>query len=124
GLAIGGNLNAGAIANINNGGNLRIAGSMLGIRNLNGGGSQINDAGVSSLVSSAFAEVVALQSALSSLTSNGTIDGAGNMNASPVSMDGANVAVYSFNISTIQALGQLNLNFGAADTVVLNVTSD
>lgn len=124
GLAIGGNLSAGAIANINNGGNLRIAGSMLGIRNLNGGGSQINDAGVNSLVSSAFTEVVALQSALASLTSNGMIDGAGNMNASPVSVNGANVAVYSFNIATIQALGQLNLNFGAADTVVLNVTSD
>ncbi len=124
GLAVGGNINSGASVRINHGGNLRIGGSVLGTRILNDGGSQINDAGVSSLVSSAFAEVVALQASLGALTANGTIDGGGNMNASPTDMNGSNVAVYAFNISTIQGLGQLNLNFGAADTVVLNVTSN
>jgi choice-of-anchor A domain-containing protein len=124
GLAVGGNISSGASVRINHGGNLRIGGSVLGTRILNGGGSQINDAGVSSLVSSAFAEVVALQASLGALTANGSIDGAGNMNASPTDMNGSNVAVYAFNISTIQGLGQLNLNFGSADTVVLNVTSN
>lgn len=122
GVAVGGNIVN--TVNINNGGNLRIGGSVLGTANLNAGGVQINDAGVSSMVNNAINEVVALQSSLAALTANGTIDGAGNMNASPVGMNGSNVAVYNFNISTIQALGQLNLNFGAADTVVLNVSSD
>lgn len=122
GLAVGGNIFS--TVQVNSGGNLRLSGLAFGATNLNGGGSLINDAGVTSMAMNAINEVVAIQSALGSLTANGSIDGAGNMNASPVSMNGANVAVYSFNISAIQALGQLNLNFGAADTVVLNVSSD
>lgn len=123
GLAVAGNINAGATANINNSGNLRIGGSVLGTRNLNGG-SQINDSGVSSMVTNAINQVVAMQASLAALASNGTIDGAGNMNAAPTNYNGANVAVYSFNISAIQSFGQLNLNMGAADTVILNVTSN
>src|SRR5688572_8737471 len=80
GLAVAGNIDAGASVRINHSGNLRIKGSVLGTSILNGG-SQINDPSVSSLVSSAFAEVVALQASLGSLTANGTIDGGGNMNA-------------------------------------------
>lgn len=98
GLAVAGNINAGATANINNSGNLRIGGSVLGTRNLNGG-SQINDSGVSSMVTNAINQVVAMQASLAALASNGTIDGAGNMNAAPTNYNGANVAVYSFNIS-------------------------
>lgn len=124
GLVVGGNINAGTTANINNGGNLRIGGSMLGTRNLNGGGSQINSSGVSSMVTNAINQVVSMQASLAALATNGSIDGAGNMNASPTNYNGANVAVYAFNISTIQGLGQLNLNFGSADTVILNVTSN
>ena len=109
---------------VNNGGNLRLGGSLSGMANLNSGGSQINDNGVSSMVTNAINQVVAMQASLSSLAANGTIDGAGNMNATPTNMGGANVAVYSFNISAIQSFGQLNLNMGSADTVILNVTSN
>lgn len=123
GLAVAGNIAAGVNVSVNSGGNLRIGGSVLGTANVNGGAT-INDAGVASMVTNAINEVVALQSSLTSLTANGTIDGAGNLNASPVGMNGSNVAVYSFNITAIQGLGQVNLNFGAADTVVLNVASD
>jgi choice-of-anchor A domain-containing protein len=122
GLAVGGNINN--TVQINSGGNLRLAGSAFGATNLNGGGSLINDAGVSSMVSSALNEVVALQSALGSLTSNGTLDGAGNMNAAPTDINGANIAVYSINATQLNGLGQLNLNFGSADAVVINVAAD
>ena len=123
GLAVAGNI--GVNVQINNGGNLRLGGAAFGAVNLNGvGGTQINDSAVSSMVTSAINQVVAMQASLSSLAANGTIDGAGNMNASPTNIGGANVAVYSFNISTIQSFGQLNLNMGSADTVILNVTSN
>lgn len=122
GLAVGGNIFS--TVQVNNGGNLRLAGSVFGAANLNGGGSLVNGAGVSSMVSSAFNEVVALQSALGSLTSNGTLDGAGNMNAAPTNINGANVAVYSISATQLNGLGQLNLNFGSADAVVINVAAD
>ncbi len=121
GLAVGGNIQSNV--QVNNGGNLRLGGTAFGATNLNGGGSLIN-AGVSSMVSSAFNEIVALQSALGSLTTNGSLDGAGNMNASPTSINGANVAVYSISATQLNGLGQLNLNFGSADAVVINVAAD
>lgn len=122
GLAVGGNIFS--TVQVNNGGNLRLAGSAFGATNLNGGGSLINGAGVSSMVSSAFNEIVSLQSALGSLTANGTLDGAGNMNAAPTNINGANVAVYSISAAQLNGLGQLNLNIGSADAVVINVAAD
>lgn len=120
GLAVGGNIGAGINAQINNGGNLRIAGSVLGTANLNGGGSQINDPGVSSMITGAFNEANALSAYFAGLTANGTVDGGGNMNAVPANIGGDLVAVYTLNQTQVNSLGQLNLNFGAADTVIIN----
>ena len=41
--------------------------------------------------------------------------------AAHTTIDAQSVAFYSLNQSTINGLGQLNLNFGSADTVVINV---
>lgn len=121
GLAVAGNIFN--TNHVNNGGNIRLSGPVSGLANPNGG-SIITDAGVSSMVSSAFAEVVALQASLGSLTANGTLDGGGNMNAAPTNINGSNVAVYSISATQLNGLGQLNLNFGSADTVVINVAAD
>ncbi|TVQ80888.1 MAG: choice-of-anchor A family protein [Phycisphaeraceae bacterium] len=123
GIAIAGDIASGNIQ-INNGGNLRIGGSVLSTVNFNGGGTQINDAGVGAIVSNAFAQVNAISSYLWGLTPNGTLDGAGNMNAVPTLIDGQLVAVYSITQAQINSLGQLNLNIGSADSVIINFTPD
>lgn len=126
GLAIGGNIAGGINVQINNGGNLRLAGAVLGTSNinLNGGGIQINDPNVPTMVANAFAEVESISSYLSTLPSNGSMDGAGNFNATPTLMGGQNVAVYNLMNDDFTGLGQLNLNFGSADTVIINVMAD
>lgn len=122
GLALGGNINPNGIS-INNGGNLRIGGSVNGFRNLNGGGTQVTDNTVPAQLTSIFSQLASVSSYLNTLTPNGSIDGAGNMNAVPTNINGQLVAVYSFNQSAIQSLGQLNLNFGAAQSVIINISS-
>lgn len=124
GLAVGGDIGAGINANINNGGNLRISGSVFGTVNLNGGGTQINDPGVPTMVSNAFDELESLSAALATLSDNGTLDGAGNMNATPTLLGGQNVAVYNLTNADFQGLGQLSLNLGSADSVIINVLAD
>ncbi|MCB9856093.1 MAG: choice-of-anchor A family protein [Phycisphaerales bacterium] len=126
GLAVGGNIAGGINIQINNGGNLRIAGSVLGGSNvnLNGGGIQINDANVPTTVANAFNELETLSNYLATLSGNGTLDGAGNMNAVPTLLDGQLVAVYNIMDSDLNGLGQLNLNFGSADSVIINVLAD
>ena len=123
GLAVGGNIGAGVTVQVNNGGNLRISGSVLGTALRNGGGALINDPGISAEVAGIFSNLNATHTYLNSLAANGTVDGAGNMNAVPTNINGQLVAVYSFNQSAIQGLGQLNLNFGAATSVIINVNS-
>lgn len=123
GLAVGGKIGAGVTVNINNGGNLRITGAVLGTANRNGGGLLINDPGIGSEVAGIFSNLSATHAYLNTLTANGTIDVAGNMNAMPTNINGQLVAVYSFNQSAIQGLGQLNLNFGSATSVIINVNS-
>ncbi len=123
GIAIAGDIVSGNIQ-INNGGNLRIGGSVLSTVNLNGGGVQINDPGVGAIVTNAFNQVNAISSYLAGLTPNGTLDGAGNMNAVPTLIGGQLVAVYSITQAQINSLGQLNLNFGSAESVIINFTPD
>ena len=123
GLAVGGAVSGGN-KQVNNGGNFRFNGAVSATVNLNGGGNAAMDATIPSQITSAFNEVSAIRSYLGSLSANGTIDGAGNMNAAPTLVNGQMVAVYSFNMASIQSLGQLNLNFGSATSVILNVTSN
>lgn len=122
GLAVGGNITSGNIQ-VNNGGNVRLQGTNFGTLNLNGGGSLVSDPTVTADVASIFAQLEAASAYFASLTPNGAIDGGGNMNASPVLLGGQNVAIYSISAAAIQSLGQLNLNFGSADSVIINVTS-
>lgn len=123
GLAVGGSITSGNIQ-VNNGGNVRLQGSNAGTLNLNGGGVLVSDPSVTAQVASIFAQLEAASAYLATLTPNGTVDGAGNMSASPVLLGGQNVAVYTISAAAIQSLGQLNLNFGAADSVIINVLSD
>lgn len=123
GLAVGGNINAGVTVNINNGGSLRIGGSVVGIANRNGGGALINDPGITAQVNDIFTQLSTTSLALASLAPNGSVSGDGNMNAVPTLIDGQLVAVYSFTNASIQSLGQLNLNFGSANSVIINVSS-
>lgn len=123
GLAVGGNISAGTTVNINNGGHLRISGSVLGAANRNGGGQLINDPGVAAAAGSALAQLTAVSSYLWTLTPNGSLNGAGNMNAVPTLIDGQLVAVYSITQAQIDGLGQLHLNLGSAQSVIINVAS-
>lgn len=123
GLAVGGGAGGGA-KQINNGGNFRFDGPVTATVNLNGGGNSAMDATIAAQVTAAFGQVSAIQAYMSSLATNGTIDGGGNMNAVPTNINGQMVAVYNFNIASVQSLGQLNLNFGSATSVILNVSSN
>ncbi len=120
GLAVGGNITGNL--QINNGGNLRLGGTNNGSVIFNGGGTTVLDAGLAAEVAADFAYLDDLSAALDTLTPNGTLDGAGNMNAVPVVLDGQNVAIYSITAASLNGLGQLNLNFGSADTVIINVS--
>lgn len=126
GLAVGGNFPAGSIANINNAGDFRFSGTVAGTVNLNGG-SSINDPSIPSLINTFFGQAAIASAGTAALPSTGTLDGAGNLNsntANLLSINGQSVAVYSFAATQFAGLGQLNLNFGSADTVILNVTAD
>jgi choice-of-anchor A domain-containing protein len=123
GLAVGGNIVSGNIQ-VNNGGNFRIAGDVFGVVNLNGGGSQIDDAAVPQMAADAMDEVLGISNALDDLVANGTIDGGGNMNASPDLIDGQLVAVYELSQAALNGLGQLNLDFGSADSVIINFSGN
>lgn len=120
GLAVGGNITGNL--QINNGGNLRLTGTNSGSVIFNGGGTTIPDPGIPASVAADFAYLDSLSAMLTTLTPNGTLDGAGNLNAVPTLIDGQLVAVYNLNASSFTSLGQLNLNFGAANTVILNVS--
>jgi choice-of-anchor A domain-containing protein len=120
GLAVGGNVNGGPIS-INNGGNFRFNGTVSAIVNLNGGGNSAADPTIPVQVTSAFSQVAAISASLAGLAPNGTLDGAGNMNASPVNLGGQLVAVYNITPAQWSSLGQLNLNFGSATSVIINV---
>lgn len=120
GLVVGGDLAAGSNYQINNGGNLRYGGSVLGNANLNGGGYSYYASDVGAMVDNAMAQASSLSTYFSGLTATGTVDNAGNMSASTTLIDGQQVAVYSITQSDINGLGQLNLNMGSADTVVIN----
>jgi choice-of-anchor A domain-containing protein len=121
GLAVGGNITGGNIQ-INHGGNLRVGGSNFGTVNLNGGGTTIVDPTVASQVAADFTYLNQVSAAYSALAPNGTMDGAGNFNAVPVNMGGQLVAVYNITAASITGLGQLNLNMGTANSVIINVT--
>ena len=125
GLAVGGNITGNSMIQINNGGNLRIGGAVQsGSRvNLNGGGAQISDPSVSWTVDAAFSRAEAISSSLTDLTPNGRLDRAGNLTATPTPIDGYQVAVYNITNDEFQGLGQLNLNIGSADSVIINVLS-
>ena len=122
GLAVGGDITSGNI-HINNGGNLRIGGSISGTVDYNGGGHQIVDGSVASMVAADFVYLNQLSQTYALLPANGTLDGGGNLNAVPDVIDGHNVAVYNLLASSFASLGQLNLNIGSADTVILNIGS-
>jgi choice-of-anchor A domain-containing protein len=120
GLAVGGDIAAGTNVQVNNGGNLAYAGSIFGVANLNGGGSSYYQPAVSNMVADAFAEAASLSAYLGALGATGTVDGAGNMNAATTTIGTEQVAVYTMTQATIAGLGQLNLNLGSADIVVIN----
>ena len=119
GLALAGNITAGADIDVNSGGNFRLGGGNFGTVNVNGG-STILDASVGAMVSGAMAEAVSISNALALLTPNGALDGAGNFNAVPVNIGGVNVAIYSITQAQMNGLGQLNLSLGSADSVIIN----
>ncbi|REK11914.1 MAG: choice-of-anchor A family protein [Planctomycetota bacterium] len=120
GLAVGGNITGNL--QINNGGNLLLGGTNSGSVLFNGGGTTTAEPGLAVQVTADFLYLDSLSSTLASLTPNGTLDGAGNLNATPTLLDGQLVAIYDLNAASFSGLGQLNLNFGSADTVILNVS--
>lgn len=126
GLAVGDTLASGVTVNINHGGDFRIGNlaNKLGTVNLNGGGSNIQDASVNATANAYLSQAAGISSYLSTLSANGTVDGAGNMNAAPTNIGGQNVAVYTLTQAQFDALGQLNLNFGSADSVIINFIHD
>ncbi|MFC5625488.1 DUF7507 domain-containing protein [Algoriphagus winogradskyi] len=120
GLMLGGDLLSGSIQ-INAGGDFYIGGSSAGgTVNLNGG-AQYSTTEIPALVSEAFAQANALSAYLAALTSTGSIDGGGNMTSpTTTNVNGEELAIYSVTQASINGLGQLNLNFGTADVVIIN----
>lgn len=120
GLMVGGDVVSGYTVQVNNGGDFYHAGSVNGTVLLNSGGTSYYQPAISNTVDSAFTQAQNFSNFLGGLSATGTVDGAGNMNASTVAIGADNVAVYSITQSTIAGLGQLNLNLGSADYVVIN----
>lgn len=119
-LLIGGNVSGGVTLNVNNG-TTRLGVVNNGTINPNGG-PLINDPGAAAFAAGVVSQVQGISSYLWTLAANGTLDGAGNMNATPTMIDGQLVAVYSIAATDLFGLGQLNLNVGSADSVIINVT--
>ncbi|WP_026956205.1 collagen-binding domain-containing protein, partial [Algoriphagus vanfongensis] len=118
GLMVGGNVLSGSIQ-INQGGDFYLGGSVSGTINMNGG-TQFSTTEIPSLIGTAFAQANALSSYLAALTTTGTIDGGGNMSsATTTNVNGEEVAVYALTQAAFSG-GQLNLNFGSADVVIIN----
>lgn len=126
GLAIGDTLAPGVTVQINNGGDFRIGNlaNNNGTVNLNGGGSMVQDPSVAATASSYMSYAAGVSSYLSTLSANGTVDGAGNMNATPTTIGGQDVAVYTITQAQFDSLGQLSLNMGGADSVIINFIHD
>lgn len=122
GLAVGGNIAASNVQ-VNNAGNLRFGGAIAGTAITNGG-VKIHDNAAIALAANAMNQANAISDYLADLPANGTIDGAGNMNATPANIGGDMVAVYNLSQANIAGLGQLNLNMGAADSVIINFAGD
>lgn len=121
-LAVGGNV-SGNPKQVNSGGNFRFSGTVGATVNLNGGGNAALDATIASQVSSLTLVAQATSTALKNLAPNGTVDGAGNMNAMTVLVGGQRLAIYNVSASQLSGLGQLNLNIGNADSVIINVSA-
>ena len=121
GLAVGGNINGGPKSV--NAGSLRYGGSLNTIVNMNGGGMLITDNTVASQAAAAMNTVSGISMFLAGLSANSTMDGGGNLNATPTLIDGQLVAVFNISAASVQSLGQLNLHIGTAQSVIINMPS-
>jgi choice-of-anchor A domain-containing protein len=124
GLMVGGNVTGSH--QVNQGGDFVYGGTNSGSVLTNGGGSAQQQVGIGATVSAAFAHAGAYSSFLRDLAPTGTLtllDGTkGKLNsASTVGIGSDQYAVYSLNASNINAMSELDLNFGSADFVVINV---
>lgn len=125
-MIVGGNVNAGNVQL--QAGNARVGGSVNGNINFNGGGSLINDPGVSSEIASMRDVFANASSVYSTYTATGSVNFPGSQpagvifNASPnadgtavFNIDGADL----FSNSRVQSIG---LNLSGADMVIINVS--
>lgn len=129
-LTIAGNLDSGATANIEAGGNLRIGGSVNGTVNLNGSGGSIVHALPVIDLTSLQSSMIALSSNLDGLTPNSSVTLPGSQPSNiTFNADFVNgVAVFDVNASDIfenPKAQQILLNVGSAvpadSTVIINV---
>jgi choice-of-anchor A domain-containing protein len=129
-LTIAGNLDSGATANIEAGGNLRIGGSVNGTVNLNGGGGSIVHALPLINLASLQSSMIALSSSLNGLTANSSVTLPGAQPSNIVfNADFVNgIAVFDVNASDIfenPKAQQILLNVGSAvpadSTIIINV---
>lgn len=124
GLMVGGNITGSH--QVNKGGNFVYGGTNSGSVLMNGGGSAQQQSGIGATVNAAFAHANSFSSFLRDLDPTGTLsllDGTkGKLNsATTVAVGADRYAVYSLNASDINAMSELDLNFGSADFVVINV---
>ena len=124
GLVVGGNISGNN--QVNQGGNLFHGGSISGTALVNGGGSVQQQGGIGAAVNSAFSRANAYSNFLRDMAATGglsVLDGTkGKLNsASTVGVGSSSYAVYSMTTSTLNGLSELDLNFGGADFVVINV---
>jgi choice-of-anchor A domain-containing protein len=129
-LTIAGNLNSGATANIEAGGNLRIGGALIGTVNLNGGGGSVVHAAPPIDLSALQTSMINLSSSLNGLAANSsvTLPGAQPSNITFNANFVSGEAVFDVNASDIfenAKAQQILLNVGAAvpadSTIIINV---
>lgn len=124
GLMVGGNVTGSH--QVNTGGDFVYGGTNSATVLNNGGGSAQQQAGIGATVNAAFAHASAYSNFLRDLAPTGTLtllDGTkGKLNsASTVAVGSDQYAVYSLSATNINAMSELDLNFGSADFVVINV---
>ncbi len=115
------NVNAGAGGNVDNGGNVDVQGVNNGSFSFNGGGHLVNTPTFT--MSDFTTPLNALSAQLFSMTANSTINSSDPNNVTFNATAGANgIAVFTLSAVQLEAARNLVFNFGAATTVVVDVT--
>lgn len=124
-LTVGGNINGGNVQM--EAGNIRLGGTRTGNANFNGGGQQINDPTVPSLVSGYQSQLISTSNFLAALAANSNVTLPSGQPAPAVFNcvpNGQGVAIFTIDASVLSnnLVQRMDLHLNGATSVIINVT--